>query len=183
MKRLVLAYGLAVLSVACAAGLTAAIWVYVQPTATPLFFAAVMVTTMYAGLGPGILATVLSAVGTAYFFTPPEFSLAIGTDDIFRLTFFGLIALLTSYLVGARRRADEGRKRTVKELQAALARIKTLSDLLPICPHCKRVRSEGERWESLEVYVERSSDLQVSHALCPDCARSEYPEYFQPPES
>jgi K+-sensing histidine kinase KdpD len=179
MSRLA-AYGLALLSIACAGLFTGAIWRFIQPSASPLFFAAVMVSTMYGGLGPGLLATALSTVATAYFFMPPALSLDIGIDDGFRLGLFGLVALLTSYLQEARRRAEEGRNRTITELQAALAKIQTLSDLLPICPHCNRIRADDGQWRAFEAHVQESSTLKVSHALCPDCATKEYPEYFGP---
>jgi K+-sensing histidine kinase KdpD len=176
-----LAYGFAPLSVAVAAVATAALWRFIQPSASPLFFAAVMMSAMYGGLGPGLLATALSAVATAYFFMAPRFSLDIGIDDAFRLALFAVVALLTSYIQEQRRQAEATRNRTIAELQSALAKIQTLSDLLPICPHCKRIRDEesGE-WQAFETYVQQSSTLKVSHALCPDCGARVYPEYFAP---
>ena len=176
-----LAYVVAVASVVCAGVVTGVIWRFVQPSASPLFFAAVMVSTMFGGLGPGLVATALSTVGTAYFFMAPVLSFDVGVDDAFRLALFGFVAVLTSYLQEGRRRAEEGRERTITELRDALAKINTLSDLLPICPHCNRIRDqEGGRWRPFEAYVQESSTLKVSHALCPDCAAREYPEYFRP---
>jgi K+-sensing histidine kinase KdpD len=172
------AYGLAVLSVAAAGLLTGALWKFVQPSATPLFFVAIMVCTMNGGFGPGLTATVLSTLTITYFFTVPAFSFEVGLDDAFRLALFAIVAALTTYIQAARRRAEEGRKRTLTELQGALAKIQTLSDLLPICPHCKRIRDQSDgQWRPFDAYVDQSSTLKVSHALCPRCAAEHYAEY------
>jgi hypothetical protein len=78
----------------------------------------------------------------------------------------------------AQRRRVEARQRTlIAELQEANARIRTLSDVLPVCPHCKRVRTTDTKWQTLERYLEEAPDLRVSHALCPQCARTVYPEF------
>jgi hypothetical protein len=64
-------------------------------------------------------------------------------------------------------------------LRAANARIRTLSDMLPMCPDCKRVRvgeSKAE-WKTVERYLAETPDLQVSHALCPDCSARHFPEF------
>jgi PAS domain S-box-containing protein len=57
---------------------------------------------------------------------------------------------------------------TIHELQSARSEIRTLRGLLPMCAWCKRVRDNGE-WTSVEEYVERHSDTEVSHGICPDC--------------
>jgi DNA-binding response OmpR family regulator len=57
----------------------------------------------------------------------------------------------------------------VTELEAALAEVKTLRGLLPICMYCKKVRDEREAWEAVEDYVARRSDAQFSHGVCPGC--------------
>ncbi len=58
-----------------------------------------------------------------------------------------------------------------------MRRITTLSDMLPVCPHCKRVRTTDTRWQTLESYLDEAPDLRMSHALCPQCARQAYPEF------
>src|SRR5262245_48945526 len=69
-----------------------------------LFFAAVMVSAWYGGLGPGLLATGLSAVALDYFFLPPVYELGTGLADSVRLGVFLLIAVLISSLNAARKR-------------------------------------------------------------------------------
>ena len=61
-------------------------------------------------------------------------------------------------------------------LENALAEIKTLRSILPMCSHCRQVRSEDGTWTRLETYVSAHTDTQFSHGLCPDCLREFYPE-------
>jgi CheY-like chemotaxis protein len=63
-------------------------------------------------------------------------------------------------------RALRGR---VQELEEALAEVKTLRGLLPICMYCKKVRDEREAWQAVEEYVSSRSDAQFSHGVCPGC--------------
>jgi PAS domain S-box-containing protein len=78
-----------------------------------------------------------------------------------------------------RRRAEEERERLLAELQEALANIKTLSGLLPICASCKKIRDDGGYWSQIESYISAHSEAQFSHGICPDCARQLYPEHYQ----
>jgi DNA-binding response OmpR family regulator len=57
----------------------------------------------------------------------------------------------------------------VRELEEALARVKTLQGLLPICSYCKRVRNDGDYWQQVESYISDHSDARFSHGICPDC--------------
>ncbi|MDA3958555.1 hypothetical protein [Oceanispirochaeta sp.] len=64
-------------------------------------------------------------------------------------------------------------EQTIKKLQSALAEVKTLKGLLPICSKCKNIRDDGY-WKRLEEYIEENSDANFSHGLCPDCAEELY---------
>ena len=57
----------------------------------------------------------------------------------------------------------------VAELEEAMANIKQLRGLLPICSYCKRVRGDGNYWEQVEQYIADHSDAQFSHGICPNC--------------
>ena len=57
----------------------------------------------------------------------------------------------------------------VAELEEALANVKQLRGLLPICSYCKRVRADGNYWEQVEEYVSTHSDAKFSHGICPTC--------------
>jgi K+-sensing histidine kinase KdpD len=169
-------------SVAGATALTSVLWPYVQPSATPLFFLAVMASALYGGAVAGSVATAASTASIAFWFMAPALSFSIGSDDVFRLIAFGSAAVVTNSIAAARNRAEEQQRRLIAELRAANKRIKTLSDLLPICPHCKRVRTADTSWKPLQQHLEEASDLRMTHALCPDCASHAYPE-FQPVRS
>jgi DNA-binding response OmpR family regulator len=66
----------------------------------------------------------------------------------------------------------------VKELQEALTQIKTLRGLLPICARCHKIRDDQQVWQRLEEYVVEHSDAKFSHSICPECAKSLYPELY-----
>ncbi len=74
-------------------------------------------------------------------------------------------------------RAERERDRLIAELQEALANIKVLRGLLPICSHCKKIRDDKGYWKQVEVYLREHTDAQFSHGLCPECLRKLYPEY------
>ncbi|PYV42138.1 MAG: response regulator [Acidobacteria bacterium] len=57
----------------------------------------------------------------------------------------------------------------VKELEDALSRVRTLQGLLPMCPYCKKIRSDSNYWQQIENYVSAHSDAQFSHGVCPQC--------------
>src|SRR3989441_844360 len=63
----------------------------------------------------------------------------------------------------------------VKELEDALARVKLLQGLLPICSYCKKVRDDQNYWQQVESYIEGHSEAQFTHGICPEC-RTKYVE-------
>jgi K+-sensing histidine kinase KdpD len=165
-----------------AALITWKLWPFIQPSASPLFFLAVMISALYGGVVPGLIATFLSAITTAYLFMTPQFSMGIDHSDIFRLLVFAAASLLMSWVAAQRNRTDEEQRRLLAELRMANARIRTLSDVLPMCPDCRRVRvgESSPEWKSVETYLNETADLQLSHALCPDCSARHFPEFHGP---
>ena len=90
-----------------------------------------------------------------------------------------LIIVVAPFIVSIlmqRRQAEQEREAVIQELQAALAKVKTLSGLLPICASCKKIRDDGGYWLQIELYVRDHSDAEFSHGLCPPCARTLYGE-------
>jgi DNA-binding response OmpR family regulator len=57
----------------------------------------------------------------------------------------------------------------VNELEVALASVKQLRGLLPICSYCKRIRGDDQYWQQVEGYIADHSDAQFSHGICPSC--------------
>lgn len=77
-----------------------------------------------------------------------------------------------------RRQAEEEKERSIAELRDALAQVKTLRGLLPICSSCKKIRDDQGYWQQIEGYISRHSDALFTHGICPDCAKKLYPQYF-----
>jgi signal transduction histidine kinase/CheY-like chemotaxis protein len=126
------AHAIAVLAVAGASVATAVLWPLIRPSATPLFFAAVAVSSWYGGLGPGLLATALAAGVTEVWFIPPFFTFDLGS--IVRVVSFVVVALLVASLYSRARRAQtraeelaEARKALLVKEQAARAEAETAS--------------------------------------------------------
>jgi len=59
----------------------------------------------------------------------------------------------------------------VAELQSALARVKRLQGLLPICSYCKRIRGDDQYWQQVDSYIMEHSDAQFTHGICPPCSQ------------
>lgn len=62
------------------------------------------------------------------------------------------------------------RNNLVRELQDALAKVKTLSGMIPICAWCRKIRDDKGYWDRVEAYIESRSDAKFTHGICPDCA-------------
>jgi PAS domain S-box-containing protein len=78
-----------------------------------------------------------------------------------------------------RKRVETEREKLIEELRGALARVKQLSGLLPICASCKRIRDDKGYWTKIEAYIRDHSEAEFSHGLCPDCGKKLYPEYSE----
>jgi len=75
-----------------------------------------------------------------------------------------------------RKKAAAEKERLIGELQQALADVKVLSGMLPICANCKKIRDDEGYWNQIESYITRHSDAVFSHGICPECARKLYPD-------
>jgi len=61
----------------------------------------------------------------------------------------------------------------VIQLEAALANVKQLEGIIPICMHCKKIRDDEKSWHQLEQYISSHSDARFSHGICPECYEKE----------
>ncbi len=77
--------------------------------------------------------------------------------------------------ISQRQRAEKERKKTIFNLQEALADVKTLSGLLPICASCKKIRDDTGYWNQIESYIRDHSEVDFSHSICPQCVKELYP--------
>lgn len=78
-----------------------------------------------------------------------------------------------------RKQADEEREGLIAELQQSISQVRQLSEMLPICANCKKVRDDQGYWSAIEQYISEHSATQFSHGICPDCARDLYPEFYK----
>ena len=68
------------------------------------------------------------------------------------------------------------RDQLILNLQRALAEVKQLSGLLPICACCKQIRNDLGVWRPVEEYVSAHSNANFTHSLCPECLPKYLPE-------
>ncbi|HZF01185.1 MAG TPA: response regulator [Methylomirabilota bacterium] len=91
-------------------------------------------------------------------------------DFIPKTELTGLLLARTIRYAIERQQLEAEREKLIGKLQAALAEVKTLSGLLPICADCKKVRDDTGYWNQIETYIARYTDASFSHGLCPQCA-------------
>ena len=87
----------------------------------------------------------------------------------------GLVSIARD--ITQRKKAETEREQSLIELQEALADIKKLSGLVPICSSCKKIRDDKGYWNQVEAYIQDHSEARFTHGLCPDCMKKLYPEY------
>jgi methyl-accepting chemotaxis protein len=80
--------------------------------------------------------------------------------------------------IAERKRMETERDKLIVELKEALAEVKQLSGLLPICASCKKIRDDKGYWNQIETYISEHSEAMFTHAICPDCGKKLYPEYY-----
>jgi C4-dicarboxylate-specific signal transduction histidine kinase len=141
-------YSIAAITVVGAAALESLLPAIADPSHFTLFFAAVMVTAWYGGLGPGIVATVFSALSLDYFFIGPD-TLTLDWSAIVRLAVFLLAAFLVSSLTAARKRAEQALRKAHDELEMRVrertADLAQANELLR-AEVFERQRTEKELW-------------------------------------
>ncbi len=69
---------------------------------------------------------------------------------------------------------DEEREKLIHTLRDALAKIKRLRGMLPICASCKKIRDDKGYWNELEAYISEHSEAEIAHGFCPDCMKKLY---------
>jgi len=83
--------------------------------------------------------------------------------------FLGIIETLRD--VTGRKRLEDEREKLLAELKEALANIKTLKGLVPICAWCKKIRDDKGYWNLVEKYIEAHSEATFTHGICPECEK------------
>ena len=78
--------------------------------------------------------------------------------------------------ITASKRAAEEREQLVRELRTALAEVRILREILPICSYCKKVRDDENYWHTVEAYVSLHTGAEFTHGICPTCMATQLGE-------
>jgi diguanylate cyclase (GGDEF)-like protein len=140
-------YGLAVVLSALALLLMTLLRPLMEHSIFFLFLAAVAISALYGGLGPGLVATVLSALASDFFFLPPQNALLGGMEETLRLGIFLATGLIVSWLARSRKSANERLIESHKRVEEQL-----------------RSRNEDlERWVDQRRALEEQLEHRASH--------------------
>jgi hypothetical protein len=82
----------------------------------------------------------------------------------------GSCLLLVACALAERRRVARERNALVAELQQALAEIRTLQGMIPICAWCHKIRDDAGFWQQIEIYLQVHTQATFSHGICPECS-------------
>jgi len=125
-------YGLAIATTVTALFLMLALdpVIHLTQASFLLFFGAVIITALYGGRNPAIVATLLSAIFASYFFLIPQFSWTLDLPSTVRMLLFAIQGLFISILVGALRQTQEQAQRSLKQLQVSELEIRKLNEEL-----------------------------------------------------
>lgn len=117
-----------------------------------------------------VVKEVLGAVEIAYVKAMPEsYSGPFLEEEVFLLE---AIASLVGQILKRKTLEDE-KIGLYKELQRKYEKI--LSGFIPICASCKNIRDEDGVWHQVETYVQKRTEAQFSHGICPACMKKLYP--------
>lgn len=87
-----------------------------------------------------------------------------------------------------RKRNEQEKEALIAELRITLNKVKKLENLLPVCASCRRIRiksekgEKGDNWISMEKYIRQETSTELSHGICPECAKVIYPDLSQESE-
>ncbi|MFC1592200.1 hypothetical protein ACFL43_06720 [Thermodesulfobacteriota bacterium] len=160
----------------------------------PLLFIGMIFSTIFYGIKVGVMTNVagtvfilLTGIGVKNGYVHYNVDLGTYTYNFYNwltigfgyffITMIPIVVLDRLYriLVSKVHEAED----TTKELQHALAKVKTLSGLLPICSNCKQIRDDQGYWNKIEIYIKDHSDADFTHSICPECAKELYPELYE----
>lgn len=85
----------------------------------------------------------------------------------------------TFFYIARMRRYEKELLERNKKLEEATNQIKTLSGIIPICMHCKKIRDDKGYWNQLEQFISEHSEAMFSHSLCPDCLDKYYKDIIK----
>jgi PAS domain S-box-containing protein len=149
-------YGIAVLSAAAALTVSRLPAIHLQDAPVSLFLCAVILSAWFGGVGPGLVATALSAIAFNYYFLPPIHSLGPKPDEIPRLVIFVVSALFVGSLSVAQRRATESLRRARDDLKETVQELQSTNEALQAASREReRVEESLRRTESYLAEAQR----------------------------
>jgi hypothetical protein len=98
--------------------------------------------------------------------TPAAMAVTLAVPNMVGLTGMWLRRRMETRLTQALRAERVARG----QAEQALTELRVLQGIIPICSHCKSVRTEVGEWQRIERYVRERSGAEFSHGICPDCA-------------
>ena len=139
-------------------------------TMAPFYLIPIMLVTLRSTRMAGLLTSIVCGVMWISMDVRSPGYLFLWLDAWNNLVRVGVF--VSSALLLARLKGDMVREMKLNaDLQAALAEVKQLSGLLPICAWCKRIRNDDGDWQQIETYITVHSEADFTHGICPDCAR------------
>jgi len=137
-----------------------------------------MATWVFLFIGSLIILLVMwYVVSAAFFITVPLVNVLFATSIL--LWSFEITGQLKVQVARQRQELEEQVQERTRDLEQALREVKTLSGLLPICSHCKKIRDDSGYWNSVEQYLHTHTDAAFSHGICPDCVTTHYPDFAE----
>ena len=82
--------------------------------------------------------------------------------------------------IKSRKKSEQEKEKFLIELKTALSEVKTLRGILPICSFCKQIRDDKGYWSQIESYIQKHSDADFTHGICPECIKKHYPDLKGP---
>ncbi len=141
-------YGVAVASVAAAAGAAWLLAFFLEAAPlVSLFVCALMFAAWYGGAGPGLAATLLATLAFDYFFVAPLHSFAFGADELPRIALFAAAALFVVWLGASQRRTSDALRQARDALQGAVARLEGANRALQ-AENAERLQAERRTREA-----------------------------------
>ncbi len=96
---------------------------------------------------------------------------------------FDALGIGVNMMIDDVRTSTEEREQLIQELQETLAKVNTLSGLLPICAWCKKLRDDEGYWKSVEEYISAQTGAEFTHGMCPECQNKYFAEHFTEEDS
>jgi K+-sensing histidine kinase KdpD len=141
--------------------------------------AAVMISARFGGFTTGIAGALLASFSFDWFFDQNPHQIDLDNAALIRALAFLGFAILVASIEKQRQRAVFSLEHSNCELQRALAEVKTLRGILPICSYCKQIRAEDGAWIQMELYIHEHTHANFSHGMCPVCYKKHFPEIYE----